>query len=158
MAEAEATGTLVVRHPADKDATDWELALRHVAAAGYERVIMLGGAGGRLDHLLANALVLTSDEFAALSIQWHIGTTAVTVARPGRTADVRGEPGEIVTLLTVGAPAEGVTTTGLRWGLKDDVLPAATSRGVSNELVARAGSVSISSGAVLVIHEGEDRP
>ena len=86
VAETEATGTLVVRHPEDKDATDWELALRHVAAAGYERVIVLGGAGGRLDHLLANALVLTSDEFAGLSIQWHIGTTAVTVAssRPHR--------------------------------------------------------------------------
>ena len=38
------------------------------------------------------------------------------------------------------------------------MLPAATSRGVSNELAAPAATVSISSGAVLVIHEGKDRP
>ncbi len=153
LAAVEAAGTHVERHPTAKDATDWELALRHVAAAGYKEVAIVGGGGGRLDHLIANALVLTNDEFAGLDLTWHVGTAVVVVARAASPARVRGRIGEYVSLLAVAGPADGVTTTGLRWSLQDETLPPATSLGVSNELAGEAATVSVTAGALLVIHE-----
>ncbi len=150
---AIAAGARVERHRADKDATDWELALHHVRDAGFRRVVIVGGGGGRLDHLLSNALVLTSPELATLDIAWHLGTATVRVVRAGSPVSIPGSPGDAVTLLAVGGDATGVSTAGLRWHLDGADLPPATSLGVSNELVEPPATISVGSGALLVIHE-----
>ena len=50
---AEAQGAVLERHPAAKDATDLELALDAAVRRGAGRIVVLGGHGGRVDHLLA---------------------------------------------------------------------------------------------------------
>ena len=61
-------GATVDDHPAAKDATDIELALDTAVALGAERVVVIGGHGGRLDHFLANALVLAAPQWAAVAV------------------------------------------------------------------------------------------
>ncbi len=61
---ARDAGAVVEHHPAAKDATDFELALDRairLREPAPTRIHVLGGHGGRLDHLLANALVLARD-------------------------------------------------------------------------------------------------
>jgi thiamine pyrophosphokinase len=43
----------VIRRPPDKDYTDTELALSLLEEKGARRIWLVGGGGGRLDHLLA---------------------------------------------------------------------------------------------------------
>src|SRR5262245_26352321 len=50
LAEARARGADVEPHPAEKDETDLELALRKAVALGARRVTVIGGGGGRHDH------------------------------------------------------------------------------------------------------------
>ncbi len=147
---ASAGGVAVERHPADKDATDLELALAAAAARRVRRVVVLGGGGGRLDHLLANALLLGSDAYAAMRLEWRVGPSAVVVVR-GEAA-IAGEPGDLVTLLPLGGPATGVTTSGLRWALAGDTLQPGSTRGVSNELTGTEAGVAITGGVLLAIH------
>src|SRR4051794_27377042 len=52
LARAVETGTVVERHPVDKDYTDLELALQVAGRLGATDVLVVGGAGGRLDHFL----------------------------------------------------------------------------------------------------------
>ncbi len=66
--------------------------------------------------------------------------------------DLDGAPGDLVTLLAVGGPATGVTTTGLRWPLLGETLTPGSTRGVSNELAAATATVSVESGALVAIH------
>ena len=56
----EGAGGEVRRHPEDKDATDLELAITDAIVAGAGRLVVVGGDRGRLDHLLANAVLLAS--------------------------------------------------------------------------------------------------
>src|SRR5207244_5111418 len=51
---AIAKGTTVERHPAEKDATDLELAFDAALARGARRVVLVDGGGGGLDSLLGN--------------------------------------------------------------------------------------------------------
>lgn len=150
LAAAEADGAAVERHPVDKNATDLELAIAAAHARGASRVVVLGGAGGRLDHLLANALLLGSDAYAAMRLEWRVGPSAVVVVR-GEAA-IAGEPGDLVTLLPLGGPATGVTTSGLRWALAGDTLQPGSTRGVSNELTGTEAGVAITGGVLLAIH------
>ena len=150
---ARARGVTIDRHPAAKDATDLELALERAEARGFRRVVMLGGQGGRLSHLLGNALVLAAEPHAAIAVEWHIGHATLQVARPGRPVDTYGAPGDLVSLLAAGGPAEGVTTVGLRWQLDGATLQPGSTRGISNEMTTTPARVSVAGGALITIHE-----
>ena len=147
---ARAAGTAVETHPVDKDATDLELAIDAAVERGMRRVIVVGGGGGRLDHLLGNALLGTSARFAAVDLEWWVAGHRVVTVR--RRAVLHGEPGDLVTLLPLGGPATCVTTRGLRWALDCETLEPGTTRGVSNELVAAAATVTVGAGTLLAIH------
>ena len=49
------------RHPAEKDATDLELALAAALALDPLRILVLGGDAGRLDHSFAGVLTLAAE-------------------------------------------------------------------------------------------------
>jgi thiamine pyrophosphokinase len=142
-------GARVVRHPVDKDATDLELALHEALALGAARIVVLGDDGGRLDHLLATAAVLTAPAWAAVDVVAHLGDADVHVVRAGTDGVIVGDIGQVVTLLPFGGPATSVTTRGLRFALDGATLESWTSRGVSNELVASSATVAVGSGVLL---------
>lgn len=154
LAAVERSGARVERHPVAKDATDLELALEEAVRAGATRIVVVGGHGGRLDHLLANALALAAPALAAVAVEAHLGDALVHVVRPGAPAAIHGDPGELVTLLPVGGAAHGVTTDGLRFPLTRESLGAGVTRGVSNVLERRVALVSLEEGVVLAVLPG----
>jgi len=149
---AEAAGTTVERHPAEKDATDLELALDAALARGARRLVVVDGGGDRLDHLLGNVLLLASAAYADTDVEAFCGDAHIAVTRGGGEAvAITGEPGSLVTLLPLGGAARGIVTDGLRYPLHAEDLAPGTTRGVSNELVRDAGSVRLADGTLLVV-------
>lgn len=149
VAAVEAAGGMVERHPQDKDATDLELAVEHAMRAGARRVVVAGGASGRFDMVLANALVLASPRWRDVELDAVFGGARLTVVRTRR--DLAGPPGTTVSLLAIGGPARGVRTEGLRWPLIGETLEPGSTRGISNEFVDEAASVSIESGVLVAV-------
>ena len=137
------------RHPTDKGATDLAIALEAALARGFSRVVVVGGAGGRIDHFLANAALLAAPAYATLRLRWLPGSAVINVVRD--RVELVGSPGDLVSLLPYGGPAGGVTTTGLRWPLTDAVLSPGTSLGVSNEFTATQATVEMSTGVLLSV-------
>jgi thiamine pyrophosphokinase len=153
VAEALEAGASLEQHPADKDATDLELALEAALHRGLRPVVVLGGAGlDRIDHFMGNALLLAAPRFAPLHPEWWVQGAHVVPVHDEAT--ITGRPGDVVTLLAVGGPAVGVTTTGLRWPLAGERLEAGSTRGVSNEMTAPAAAVALSEGTLLAVHIG----
>jgi thiamine pyrophosphokinase len=149
---AVADGAIVERHPAEKDATDLELALLAAAERGAQRVTVVGGAGGRLDHLLVNLAVLASPRFAHMEVSALMNEARVTVVQAGRPAvTLRGEPGALLTLVPLGGSAGGITTEGLQYPLHDEDLDAGTTRGVSNVFVSGSATVALREGTLLAV-------
>lgn len=149
LAAAEAAGARIERHPTAKDATDLALAMDVALGFGARRVTVVGGDGGRLDHLLANALLLAADDYAAVTVVAHLGPATITVVRDEAT--LFGRRGELVSLLAVHGPAHGITTAGLRYPLRDELLTPGSSRGVSNELDRPTARVRLRSGVLLAV-------
>jgi thiamine pyrophosphokinase len=152
----EAQGAAVDRYPADKDASDLDIALETAVAHGAERILVLGGDGGRLDHLLGGAFLFGSERWSGVQIDAVLGAALVHVVRDERHID--GEAGELISLFAVGGRAEGVTTSGLRWRLDDDTLLPGSTRGLSNEFVDPAATIRVGRGVVLAIRPGTESP
>jgi thiamine pyrophosphokinase len=148
----ESQGTRVDRHPAAKDRTDLALALDAALALEPSAITVVGGHGGRLDHLVANALLLAADDYAGIAVDARMGPATVTVVRGRR--EIRGPVGDLVSLLPIGGPATGVTTEGLMFPLHGATLRPGTTWGVSNQLVEASGAVTVSTGVVLVVQPG----
>lgn len=152
VARLAAAGTRVERHPAAKDASDAELALRTAIDAGASDVVLAGATGGeRLDHALANVLLLASGWLDGRDVRISRGPATVRVARAGRVLELEGQCGDLVTLLPLAGDASGVTTVGLRWPLAESELRMGTTLGLSNEVVATGATVSVGAGLLLVV-------
>jgi len=146
-------GTEVERHPADKDESDTELAVRAAREAGAAEVVLLGAFGGeRLDHELANLLLLADPELGE-GLRLIRGPTCVRAVRGGAGVAIEAGPGDLVSLLPVGGEAIGVTARGLRWPLEAATLRMGRSRGLSNEVTEPDASVRVERGTLLVVVE-----
>ena len=149
-----AAGVAVERHPAAKDATDAELAIDRAVDAGARRITVIGAfAGKRLDHELANLLLLTDRAWATATDDLRMvrgGTTVRALHGPGRL-EIEAGPGATVSLLPLGGDAAGVATTGLRFPLNGEPLRLGRSRGLSNEVVEPRASVALEAGVLLVV-------
>ncbi|MEY2422552.1 MAG: thiamine pyrophosphokinae [Acidimicrobiaceae bacterium] len=156
LTRAEAEGARIERHPAAKDHTDLELALDEAVRVGATDIVVLGVGGGRLDHLLANVLLLASPKFASCGLTTLDGAVRVHVVHAGHAATpLPGAVGELVTLLPVGGSALGITTEGLRYPLQNEPLATGTSRGVSNVIDTLPASVQLEAGTLLAVFAGE---
>lgn len=149
----EAGGGVVRRHPEDKDATDLDLAIAQAIEAGAERVVVAGGDGGRLDHVLANATLLAARRYAPVCVDAVFGASRLHVVRGRR--ELEGSPGELITLLALDGPAVGVRTEGLRWPLAGAVLEPGSSLGVSNRFSHVRATIEVAEGAVVAIRPGD---
>ena len=139
----------LVRFPTEKDFSDLELALRHAVEQGATELVVIGGGGGRLDHLLANLLLL-ANLGATVPVIWLTGREVVHIVSQSQT--LYGQPGDLLTLLPVGGDATGITTSGLRWKLDEATLRVGSTRGLSNEFLDTEAEVSVRIGIVLAIH------
>ncbi|KAA3641382.1 MAG: thiamine diphosphokinase, partial [Armatimonadetes bacterium] len=152
---AESSGIAIERHPSDKDDTDFTLALAAVADRGYTRLDVYGGEGGRIGHLLGVATALTQERLRHIDITWHVATGSVHPLADGGAMDIAAPIGSIVSLITL-TDCTGVSVEGVSWPLRNDILEQGTSRGLSNTTNAEQASVSLNTGAMLVIVEGNE--
>ncbi len=149
LAAAVRAGVEVERHPAAKEHTDLELAVIAAQQRGATRVVIVGSDGGRIDHELANVMLLASRDYAALHLE-TIGPGGRVVAVHDRI-EITGAPGALVTILAVGGPARGVRTSGLEYPLRGETLEPGSTRGVSNVLVEALATIEVESGVVLAL-------
>jgi thiamine pyrophosphokinase len=154
LGELEASGTRVERHSTAKDASDLALAVDRALSRGAEEIVILGALrGDRLDHELANVLLLADPELTRRGVRIERGSTTVRPLAGGGRLELGNAPGDLVTLLPIGGAALGVATEGLRYPLDAEALPLGSSRGLSNEIVALPAWVQIDEGVLLVVEE-----
>ncbi len=147
--ELKAAGTRVLRYPTDKDETDLELALLYGVQQGADDILILGALGGRLDHSVANLLLLTHPALEGVRVRIIEGNQSAFLIRgQGR---IEGNPGDTVSLLPLNGDAHGVTTEGLRWPLTDESLLFGPARGVSNTLLGEQALVRVRQGTLLCV-------
>ncbi len=154
-------GCEVHRYPAHKDETDTELALAEAAARGAGQITLLGASGGRIDHALANIMLLAMPELATIPTRIYDGVSWLSLVRGQAT--ICGAAGDLVSLIPIGGDAHGVRTEGLAYPLRGETLRFGPARGISNVLTGREASVSAQAGLLVLVHTplaalGEETP
>lgn len=151
LSAARLGGATVEAHPTTKDESDLELALLAAMDQQPTKVTVHLADGGRLDHQLANLLVLASPRWGEVVVHAWVGGNQVFVVR-GRF-DVPLGVGAPVALQAVGGAAT-VTTTGLAYALDREVIQTFEARGIANIVESGDAVVHVHEGVVLLISSG----
>ncbi len=137
----------VLRERSDKDFTDTELALRLLWDKGCAETILIGGGGGRLDHLLGIRALF--DRFPSPDL-WLTGAETVIRLKNAASLTMTIKQGGVVSVFPCAQAPWKARSCGLKWAL-DDLEWTSGFCGISN--VAPEGQFSITSeqGNFLVI-------
>ena len=132
-----------------KDDTDGVHALDSAIARGADRITLLGALGGRMDHALANLMLLVrahrGGAFAEI-----LGEGVRVIRVPGE-AVLHGAKGDTVSFLPLG-DAQGVTLTGFFYPLDRHDLHSDYPLGVSNVVTQDEAAVFVQDGDLLMFH------
>lgn len=115
----------------DQETTDFEKALDWLdSRTSLEEIVILGGLGGRSDHLCTNLMIASRIDPQRLVVfdgheEWIRRIT------PECPLSLRGRKGATLSLLPL-VPCKGVTAKGLRWNLSGESLSATGKLGQSN--------------------------
>ncbi len=147
----ETLGVQILRFPTNKDETDLELALNHALQAAYSPIIIIGGYGGRVDQSIANLALISAPNAIQASTRLDNGITeACFISDSGL---IHGQPGDLISLIPWGIPAEGVLTDDLSYPLNHETLLPHRSRGMSNQMLGKTASIQLKRGLLLCIHQ-----
>jgi len=137
-------------HPRDKNETDLELAINRAIEWDPQEIVIVAALGGRLDQTLANITLLTDPRLSTFNVQLDDGVEEIQLCRDH--VKVQGRAGDLVSLIPWQGAVSGIQTDGLRWPLHQETLYPDKTRGISNEMVGEAASISIESGLLLIVH------
>ncbi len=152
-----AAGIPTIGAPRAKDETDLELALVEALREDPAEIVICAALGGRADHMLANVFLLARQGLRRRAAMIVDGSETVRLLAGGempaepRCLSLAGAPGDLLSLLPMGGDADGVTTGGLLYPLRDETLHLGEPRGVSNVFTGNEARVSLRTGLLLVI-------
>lgn len=141
--------TRIEAHPWEKAATDLELALQTAVRSGVDEIVVVGGGGGRLDHLLGNVAVIASRALRAIPVRWEMERETVYVVHHRRTIPISA--GSTFSLIPIAGDAAGVTLTGSKWETDGTKIEAGSSLGISNIALDNEIRIEVGKGTVLVV-------
>lgn len=133
----------------DQDVTDLELACKLATKRGATHIDILGGLGGRFDHMFANIMTLFQ---IPVSVPCVLEDSAHRFQLLRESCNLTAKVGQTVSVLPL-IPTTGLNYTGLRYDtkLKDQGCIAPGWLGVCNVAIQDKISIQFQKGAVLVI-------
>lgn len=132
-----------------KDETDTELAISRAIQKGARKVTVWGGLGSRLDHSLGNIHLLY--KLLKSGIQGKLVNPNNTVYLAKEYIKLKGQKGDLVSLIPFAGNARGITTNQLAYALENATLEVGTSLGISNYLLEEVAEVWIKEGMLIVV-------
>jgi len=138
---------IIEQHSSEKDFTDTELGLIHLEKKNCSKKIIIGGGGGRLDHILAITALFERPDPPDLWI-----TENEEIHFIDEKINGSGRAGETISLFPVGVQTCTMNSKGLKWPL-DQLIWRRGDYGISNTITGNSFSVTMRSGQLILIRE-----
>lgn len=137
--------------PPEKDWTDMELAVDMAVHEGATSIALIGAAGDRWDHTLANIGLLYRAEQAGVSAVLHAPGQEIRLLCPGQEHRMKREEGSEFSLIPFSAEVRGVRAWGVKYPLENGVLRWGETLGIHNQINAKVAHVVSGDGYLILI-------
>ncbi|RLQ95786.1 thiamine diphosphokinase [Falsibacillus albus] len=137
----------------EKDETDMELALNWAIEQKPSSINIFGATGGRLDHYMANAMLLSKEPF----LSWPspiemIDRKNIISVHPAGEYSLEAINGmSYVSYIPITSEVKGITLKGFRYPLSNRHIFRGSTLCISNELIQNHGTFSFSEGILMMV-------
>lgn len=161
---------LIERHPAKKDATDTELAVRRAITFHPKSITILGATGSRLDHILMNVGILLQIETNGILGQIVDANNRIrlldaviqndrTKAKPpysvcmvlNREEFITDNKEKYLSVIPMSPEVKGLTMEGVMYPLSDKTITQGDTLTVSNQITEKQACIYLKTGRILII-------
>jgi thiamine pyrophosphokinase len=139
----------VIRYSKEKDFTDTELCIEKAIELGSSEICILAGVGDRIDHNLGNIGLLHIINESG--IQGYIVSDNCYIYICSSELLIRGNIGDVVSIIPYKSDAKGVCLEGLKYPLENADINFGRPLGISNEITEEICKIKVIEGQLLVI-------
>lgn len=132
-------------YPVEKDLCDGEIAIQIVKSRGYDIIDIIGGLGGRSDHMLGNIFMLDKYENIRI-ISEKESLESVTGYR-----SYEGIKGKTVSILSLSYESKIKYIKGMKYCVDNISLKRGDTTGISNIAESEKAEIEVESGKIIVI-------
>ena len=144
----------IIRVPCEKDDTDTMLCIKYAIEKGADKLTILGGIGGRLDHTFANLQALAyAEKQGAFAVLKNGKNEAFLISKP---VHIPKKNGWYLSVFAYDGVCEGVSIRGAKYEVENVTLDTNFPLGVSNEITADLAEIAVKKGRLLVILSKKD--
>ncbi|MEW8972774.1 MAG: thiamine diphosphokinase [Tissierellaceae bacterium] len=139
----------VLKFPVMKDKTDTELAILHILDKGIDRLTLMGVTGSRLDHTMANILLLKKLHEKGIDARIVDDNNIIYIANERMEVEKREDYN--ISIIPINDDGIVVSLIGFLYPLNKKYIEFASTLGISNCIVEDFGTILIHRGKALVI-------
>ncbi len=142
------TESKVEQFPVDKDFTDSELAITKAIDMGASKITMIAVTGKRLDHTLANIMLLRKLALCGIDAMIVDENNKIRYADSSIKIDV--EIGSNLSIIPISDKVTGLTLKGLKYTLENGIINKSDTIGISNVCVDKSVQILFDLGEILI--------
>ncbi len=155
LQELAENDTEIIRYPCEKDYSDTHIAVLKALELGYLNIDLLAAIGGRIDHTLANIMLLALPEADKARIR--IIEERQVIFRLKKREVLFGKVGETLSFFALGDEVTGIKSTGLQYQVHGGTLKLGMPIGLSNIFSDEKAVIEYEKGCLLVIRQNESK-
>ncbi len=137
----------VVKYSREKDFTDTELGFALLKKKGCDRIVIVGGGGGRTDHFIG----IFSMFYRDIHPDCWIMRKEIIFSVDSRIT-LAAEIGDIISIFPVSSGVSEMISSGLKWSL-DSLSWKIGDGGISNTAVSEKVTVEMKSGRLIICRD-----
>lgn len=132
------------KYPTEKNYTDTEIAIEEAIACGYSEITIFGATGTRLDHTIANILLIERYLKSNVSIRIVDNNNYISILNKDITVDKK--EGYFLSIIPISEYIDGITLKGVKYPLLDVRVDKGSTLCISNEITADKAEILINKG------------
>lgn len=145
------SGLLIEEFPPEKDYTDMDLAVEYAVNKGFSEIVLLGASGTRLDHTLANIMLIEKFYKKNIKIKLIDNNNIVQTISDNDKLCIEKKEGCFLSIIPLSDEITGITLKGFKFPLNDVTVKRGETRCISNEVEDTYGEIEIKTGSCVVI-------
>lgn len=138
----------IYKFPSIKDDTDTALALEYLIEKGFDEITLMGVTGTRIDHTMANILLLNT--LLEKGIKGKIVDGHNIIQLIDDYLEIEYIENSFVSIIPINEEGLEVSLEGFFYNLKREIIKFGSTYGISNKIIENCGKIKIHKGKALI--------
>ncbi len=134
-----------------KDNTDTDIAIKLAIELNSDKIIILGGIGTRIDHVLANIHILKYALDRNIECKMMDENNEIQLINKTTVLNKKYITKKYISLIPLTESVEGINLKGFKYELQNGELRIGLSLGISNEIVKEQATIEFEKGILIMI-------